>query len=106
MTRMTAPSVVGPINIGGPSEFAIRELAELGVVLTGSGSKLAFRPSPANDPKRRRPDISRAEAELGRRPMTPLGEGLDKTIGDFDALLRRCDEPFDIGARRAALNGG
>jgi UDP-glucuronate decarboxylase len=105
MTRMmaAAPSVVGPINIGNPSEFTIRELAELVVALAGSRSKLVFRPLPADDPKQRRPDISRAEAELGWRPMTPLRDGLEKTIRYFDDLLRRNDEPLDIGAGRAAL---
>jgi len=110
LTRMmaTAPSVTGPINIGNPSEFTIRELAELVVELTGSRSKLVFRPLPADDPKQRRPDISRAEAELGWRPTTALREGLEKTIGYFEELLRQNDEPNDIGAGRAALalNGG
>jgi UDP-glucuronate decarboxylase len=110
LTRMmaTAPSVTGPINIGNPSEFTIRELAELVVELTGSRSKLVFRPLPADDPKQRRPDISRAKAELGWRPTTPLREGLEKTIGYFEELLRQNDEPNDIGAGRAALalNGG
>ena len=84
------------------------ELAELVVELTGSRSKLVFRPLPADDPKQRRPDISRAEAELGWRPTTALREGLEKTIGYFEELLRQNDEPNDIGAGRAALalNGG
>jgi UDP-glucuronate decarboxylase len=105
MVRMmaTAPSVTGPINIGNPGEFTIRELAELVVALTGSRSKLVFRPLPADDPKQRRPDISRAEAELGWRPTVPLREGLEKTIRYFDELLRRNDGPNDVGAGRAAL---
>jgi len=105
MIRMmaTPPSVTGPINIGNPSEFSIRELAELVLELTGSKSKLVFRPLPADDPKQRRPDISRAGAELGWRPAVPLREGLEKTIRYFDELLQRNDEPLDIGAGRAAL---
>lgn len=105
MIRMmaTAPSVTGPINIGNPSEFTIRELAELVVELTGSRSKLVSRKLPADDPKQRRPDISRAEAELGWRPAVPLREGLERTIRYFDELLRRNDEPNDVGADRAAL---
>ena len=105
MIRMmaTAPSVTGPINIGNPGEFTIRELAELVVELTGSRSKLVLRKLPADDPKQRRPDISRAEAELGWRPTVPLREGLERTIRYFDELLRRNDEPNDVGAGRAAL---
>jgi UDP-glucuronate decarboxylase len=105
MIRMmaTPPSVTGPVNIGNPTEFSIRELAELVLELTGSKSKLVFRPLPADDPKQRKPNISRAEAELGWRPTVPLREGLEKTIRYFDELLRRNDEPLDIGAGRAAL---
>jgi UDP-glucuronate decarboxylase len=105
MIRMmaTPPSVTGPVNIGNPSEFSIRELAELVLELTGSKSKLVFRPLPTDDPKQRKPDISRAEAELGWRPTIPLRDGLEKTIRYFDELLRRNAEPLDIGAGRAAL---
>ena len=104
----TPPSVTGPINIGNPSEFTIRELAELVIELTGSQSKLVFLPLPADDPRKRRPDIRRAEAELGWRPTTSLRDGLAKTIDYFDELLRSGEGTHDIGGGPAALalNGG
>jgi UDP-glucuronate decarboxylase len=87
--------VTGPINLGNPAEFTMLELAELVLELTGSSSKLEFRPLPADDPRQRRPDISKAEGVLGWRPATPLRDGLGKTIAYFDLLLRE-------GAARAA----
>jgi UDP-glucuronate decarboxylase len=80
--------VTGPINLGNPGEFTMRELAELVLELTGSASKLEFRPLPADDPRQRKPDTSKAESVLGWKPSTPLREGLGKTIAYFDALLR------------------
>jgi len=105
MIRMmaTGPAETGPINIGNPGEFTIRELAEIVIGLTGSKSKLVFRPLPSDDPKQRRPDISRAEATLAWRPTVPLREGLVKTIAYFDNLLRLDTGPHDVGASRAAL---
>jgi UDP-glucuronate decarboxylase len=89
MLRMmsTTADVTGPINIGNPGEFTIRELAELVIELTASGSKLTFEPLPSDDPKQRKPDISRAMAILGWNPKTPLRDGLVKTITYFDKLL-------------------
>ncbi len=85
---MNSPAeVTGPINLGNPGEFTIRELAELTIEMTGSKSKLTFQPLPQDDPKQRRPDIARAEAQLGWRPAVPLREGLGKTIAYFDELL-------------------
>ncbi len=83
----SSAEVTGPINLGNPGEFTIRELAELTIEMTGSKSKLTFQPLPQDDPKQRRPDISRAEAQLGWRPTVPLREGLGKTIAYFDELL-------------------
>jgi UDP-glucuronate decarboxylase len=105
MIRMmgTGLTETGPINIGNPGEFTIRELAEIIIGLTGSKSKLVFRPLPSDDPKQRRPDISRAEAALGWRPTVSLREGLVKTIAYFDDLLRLDAGPHDIGASRATL---
>ena len=78
----------GPINLGNPCEFTITELAELVVKLTGSRSKLVYRPLPQDDPMRRRPDISRAEQYLqGWQPSVALEEGLKPTIAYFDTLL-------------------
>jgi UDP-glucuronate decarboxylase len=77
----------GPINLGNPNEFTIRQLAEKVIELTGSKSKLVFLPLPGDDPKQRQPDISLAEKMLGWHPRVQLEEGLKKTIGYFDQLL-------------------
>ena len=84
----TEKGVTGPINLGNPNEFTIRQLAELVVEMTGTGSKLVFRPLPTDDPRQRQPDISLAKAELNWEPTTQLREGLEKTIGYFDRLLK------------------
>ena len=87
--RMMAsePDVPGPINLGNPGEFTIRELAELAIELTGSASTLSFQPLPADDPRQRQPDITRAHDILGWRPTIELREGLRHTIAYFDRLL-------------------
>src|SRR5437588_393722 len=95
----TGPGENGPINIGNPAEFTIRELALLVLELTGSKAKLAFRALPSDDPKQRQPDIARAEAALDWRPNVPLREGLARTIAYFDAALRR-------NAPATAIGGG
>ena len=79
--------VTGPLNLGNPNEFSIRELAELVVSLTGSRSKIEHRPLPMDDPRQRQPDISRAEKTLGWEPKVQLKEGLEKTVAYFHALL-------------------
>jgi UDP-glucuronate decarboxylase len=79
--------VTGPINCGNPVEFTIQELAETIVDLTGSSSKIIHRPLPADDPKQRRPDISKAHELLGWEPRTRLSDGLKKTIAYFEELL-------------------
>ena len=84
----TPPDVNGPLNLGNPSEFTILALAELVLKLTGSPSKLLFRPLPADDPRQRRPDISEAQAVLGGwTPTTTLEEGLRLTIAYFRRTL-------------------
>jgi UDP-glucuronate decarboxylase len=83
----TPPETIGPINLGNPDEFTMRELAELILALTGSRSKIVHRPLPQDDPRQRKPDISEAERLLGWRPITPLQEGLAKTIPYFEQLL-------------------
>ncbi len=80
--------VTGPINLGNPGEFTMLELAQLVIELTGSKSELVFLPLPADDPRQRRPDITKAGEVLDWRPVTPLREGLGKTIAYFDNLLR------------------
>ena len=80
-------AITGPINIGNPGEFTIRELAETVLDLTGSRSPLICKPLPADDPRQRRPDIARAQADLGWSPKIPLREGLARTIAHFDDLL-------------------
>jgi UDP-glucuronate decarboxylase len=89
MLRMmnSPPEVTGPINIGNPSEFTIRELAELIIELTASKSKLNFEPLPQDDPRQRKPDLSRVKAVLAWEPKTQLREGLGKTIAYFDKML-------------------
>ena len=93
----TPREVTGPINIGNPTEFTIRELAELVIDITGSKSKLVYRPLPSDDPKQRQPDISLAEATFGWRPKVALREGLVKTIAYFDQLIADKADAFGIG---------
>jgi UDP-glucuronate decarboxylase len=81
------PSCAGPVNLGNPTEFTVRELAELVIELTGSRSRITHRPLPVDDPRQRRPDISRAKRELEWQPRIPLAQGLEKTIRYFDSLL-------------------
>lgn len=83
----TGPEVTGPVNIGNPGEFTIRQLAETIIRLTGSRSKIVSRPLPPDDPKQRRPDITQARDVLGWAPQVQLEEGLTKTIAYFDAFL-------------------
>ena len=86
---MAAPDeITGPLNLGNPAEFTIQRLAEQVVELTGSPSTIVHKPLPADDPKQRRPDISRTTEQLGWEPSVPLREGLKKTIEYFDAMLR------------------
>ena len=89
----TGDDVTGPINLGNPIEFSIRELAEQVITLTGAKSKLVFRPLPHDDPKQRQPDISKAIATLGWKPKVELQEGLTRTISYFDTLLKQDAEP-------------
>lgn len=80
-------SITGPINIGNPGEFTIRELAEKTIALTGSASKLIEMPLPADDPKQRQPDISKARELLNWEPKVALDEGLERTIEYFRTRL-------------------
>ncbi|CCG96000.1 UDP-D-glucuronate decarboxylase [Marinobacter nauticus ATCC 49840] len=89
---MNAPEdLTGPVNLGNPNEFTIRELAERVIELTGSSSTLIFKPLPEDDPKQRQPDISLAKDRLKWSPTIELEEGLTKTISYFDELLKIAD---------------
>jgi len=79
----TPTEVTGPVNLGNPGEFTIRELAELVAELTGTDSAITYLPLPTDDPVRRRPDITRATELLGWTPTIPLREGLRRTIAYF-----------------------
>ena len=79
---------IGPVNIGNPGEFTIRELAEKILELTGSRSKIQVRQERSDDPVRRRPDISLAREKLGWEPSVDLEEGLGKTIEYFEKVLK------------------
>ena len=84
---MNAPDdFVGPVNIGNPDEFTIRQLAELTIKLTGSESKLVERPLPKDDPTRRQPVIDLAREKLGWEPKVPLEDGLARTIDWFKTI--------------------
>ena len=85
----------GPVNLGNPEEYRVIELAEKIIDLTGSKSKIVFKPLPQDDPKRRRPDITLAEKKLEWKPRTPLEDGLKKTIAYFDKLLREGELRID-----------
>jgi UDP-glucuronate decarboxylase len=78
----------GPVNLGNPGEFTIKELAEIIVDLTNSKSELVYKPLPSDDPMQRQPDISLAKEKLNWEPRVGLKEGLEKTIPYFDHVLR------------------
>ncbi|MEZ5502494.1 MAG: GDP-mannose 4,6-dehydratase [Halioglobus sp.] len=83
----TGDEVTGPINLGNPNEFTIRELAEKVIELTGSKSSIVNRPLPSDDPMQRQPDIAVAKSRLGWEPKIQLEEGLRKAIPYFQGLL-------------------
>jgi len=85
---MNQDKIIGPVNIGNPGEFTMLELAKEVLELTGSKSKIVYKPLPGDDPKMRRPDISLAKKALDWEPTIPLRKGLEKTIVYFDNLLK------------------
>ena len=100
---MTTPDeVTGPINLGNPAEMTVKALAERVIALTGSRSKIEYRPLPQDDPKQRQPDIARAKETLGWAPTTPLEAGLAKTVAYFDQLLKSGEATPDLSRRLAA----
>ncbi len=87
MRMMNGPDeFIGPVNLGNPGEFTILELAELIVEMTGAKSKIVHEPLPADDPTRRRPDISLAKERLGWEPQIALRDGIAKTIDWFRTI--------------------
>ena len=85
----TDDSVIGPVNLGNPGEFTMQQLAERVVALTGSRSTLEYCPLPADDPRQRKPDITRARELLDWSPRVDLDAGLARTIAYFEGLIRR-----------------
>ncbi len=88
----TEDGFAGPVNLGNPGEFTIRDLARTVIGMTGSRSALEFRPLPLDDPRRRQPDISLAKERLGWEPSISLEKGLKPTIAYFEKLLARSEE--------------
>jgi UDP-glucuronate decarboxylase len=87
---MIAPNrFTGPVNLGNPEEFTISELANIVIQLTGSRSRIVYKPLPVDDPRQRRPDITLAQTELHWTPKVRLEQGLVRTIAYFDDILRR-----------------
>ncbi|TWT89397.1 UDP-glucuronic acid decarboxylase family protein [Neorhodopirellula pilleata] len=86
IAMMDQDDFIGPVNIGNPDEFTIKELAEKVIAMSGSKSKLSFEPLPADDPTRRRPDISLAKQKLGWVPGIKLDDGLESTIDWFKTI--------------------
>jgi len=85
----TSADFTGPVNLGNPKEFTIRELAEKVIQLTGSSSKFEYKPLPSDDPVQRQPDITLAREKLGWEPKIGFEEGLKRTIPYFEQLLRK-----------------
>lgn len=89
LMETTAEDFTGPINLGNPGEFTIRSLAEMVIELTGSRSRLVYKPLPSDDPMQRCPDISLAKEMLRWQPAIPLSEGLQRTIPFFEKILNK-----------------
>ena len=89
-------SVTGPLNLGNPHEITVRELADIVIAMTGSSSKIAFHPVPVDDPRQRRPDISRANELLDWQPLVQLKDGLTQTIEYFERALATNKTPVSL----------
>ncbi len=87
----TGDEVTGPMNLGNPVEFTIKQLAEIVLEKVGSGGKLIFKPLPSDDPKQRQPDITFAKETLDWEPKIALRDGLEQTIAYFDNYLANGD---------------
>jgi UDP-glucuronate decarboxylase len=97
--------IIGPINIGNPVEFSIRQLADTIIELTGSRSRTVYKPLPQDDPRERQPDIAAAQSLLGWKPTISLKEGLVRTIQYFEDLLRETGmmQVIDRSMERASI---
>jgi len=84
---MNNPDFIGPVNIGNPSEYTIRDFAEKIIAMTGTTSKIAYQPLPSDDPRQRCPDITLASEKLGWQPRVTVDEGLRRTIEYFKKEL-------------------
>jgi UDP-glucuronate decarboxylase len=84
---MNCEDFVGPVNLGNPSEFSIKSLAELVIKMTGAKSEIVHRPLPEDDPVQRRPDISLAKEKLHWKPQIPLEKGLKRTVDYFSQAI-------------------
>jgi UDP-glucuronate decarboxylase len=89
MRMMEREDFIGPVNLGNPHEFSIRELADLVIEITGSASEIVYKPLPEDDPVQRRPDISLAMEKLGWVPHVSLAEGLEKTVDYFKQIIAK-----------------
>jgi UDP-glucuronate decarboxylase len=87
LIRLMEGEHIGPINLGNPDEYTVLELAQKIQEMVNPGAKIQFKPLPADDPQRRKPDITRAKALLGWQPTIPLVEGLTRTIEDFRSRM-------------------
>jgi UDP-glucuronate decarboxylase len=96
---MNSPhELTGPVNLGNPDEYTIRELAEKIIELTGSSSTISYKPLPSDDPLQRKPDITLAKTALGWEPDIHITEGLRHTIAYFDKFLSGCSDTPCPGA--------
>ena len=84
---MASKDFTGPVNLGNPGEFTIKELAEKTLAMLGSDSEITYLPLPADDPTKRKPDITLAKEKLGWEPGIVLDEGLKKTIDYFKSVI-------------------
>ncbi len=98
----TPGELLGPVNLGNPGEYTMLELAQMAIDLTGSSSRIVHLPLPADDPRRRRPDITLASERLNWAPTVPLREGMVRTAQYFERLLRTPVEEPAVPVLRAA----
>jgi UDP-glucuronate decarboxylase len=99
MRLMDSDRAVGmPVNVGNPNELTVRALVDMVVAMTGTSSRVVYHPLPEDDPRRRKPDISRARDLLGWRPTVDLEQGLEATIGWFEDEQNRIAQPMYIDA--------